>query len=166
MFAFFGQFFDHGLDLVTKGGGTRRHAAADRTIRCSIPSSPETPAFMVMTRGLNQPGPDGILGTADDVQEGMNTTTPWVDQNQTYTSHPSHQVFLREYQRTSRARRSAAGADRQGARRRPLRAPPRAPASSRRRRHLQHRQLGRGEGAGSDAGSASASPIRTSSTCR
>ena len=26
-----------------------------------------------------------------------NTTTPFVDQNQTYTSHPSHQVFLREY---------------------------------------------------------------------
>src|SRR4026209_157585 len=27
----------------------------------------------------------------------MNTKTPAVDQNQTYTSHPSHQVFLREY---------------------------------------------------------------------
>ena len=26
-----------------------------------------------------------------------NTTTPFVDQNQTYTSHPSHQVFLRDY---------------------------------------------------------------------
>src|SRR5262249_22306791 len=25
-------------------------------------------------------------------------TTPFVDQNQTYTSHPSHQVFLRAYQ--------------------------------------------------------------------
>ncbi len=28
---------------------------------------------------------------------GKNTTTPYVDQNQTYTSHPAHQVFLREY---------------------------------------------------------------------
>jgi hypothetical protein len=28
---------------------------------------------------------------------GTNATTPWVDQNQTYTSHPSKQVFLREY---------------------------------------------------------------------
>ena len=27
----------------------------------------------------------------------LNHTTPFVDQNQTYTSHPSHQVFLREY---------------------------------------------------------------------
>src|SRR5207248_9673943 len=49
-------------------------------------------------RGQKQPGQDGILGTADDIQETMNTTTPWVDQNQTYTSHPSHQVFLRQYE--------------------------------------------------------------------
>ena len=34
-----------------------------------------------------------------------NTTTPWVDQNQTYTSHPSHQVFLREYAMDARAGR-------------------------------------------------------------
>ena len=31
-----------------------------------------------------QPGPDGILGTADDIHEHENTTTPFVDQNQTY----------------------------------------------------------------------------------
>ncbi|HET9594381.1 MAG TPA: peroxidase family protein [Anaeromyxobacteraceae bacterium] len=95
MFAFFGQFFDHGLDLVTKGGsGT-----------VIMPLQPDDPLFvagsqtnfMAMARGQNQPGPDGILGTADDIQETMNTTTPWVDQNQTYTSHPSHQVFLRQY---------------------------------------------------------------------
>jgi hypothetical protein len=52
---------------------------------------------MVLTRATNQPGPDGILGTADDIREHTNTTTPLVDQNQTYTSHASHQVFLREY---------------------------------------------------------------------
>jgi len=94
MFAFFGQFFDHGLDLVTKGGGN-----------VIMPLQPDDPLFragsttnfMVMPRGLNQPGPDGVIGTADDIQDGMNETTPWVDQNQTYTSHPSHQVFLRQY---------------------------------------------------------------------
>src|SRR5258705_3937945 len=94
MFAFFGQFFDHGLDLVTKCGGT-----------VIIPLQPDDPLFvagsqtnfMVMPRGLNQPGPDGVIGTADDIQETVNETTPWVDQNQTYTSHPSHQVFLRQY---------------------------------------------------------------------
>ena len=43
--------------------------------------------FMVLTRGQNQPGPDGVLGTADDVQDADNTDTPLVDQSQTYTSH-------------------------------------------------------------------------------
>jgi Ca2+-binding RTX toxin-like protein len=94
MFAFFGQFFDHGLDLVTKGGGN-----------VIVPLQPDDPLyqpggqtnFMVMARGLNQPGPDGVIGTSDDIQETVNETTPWVDQNQTYTSDPSHQVFLREY---------------------------------------------------------------------
>ena len=105
MFAFFGQFFDHGLDLVTKGGGAVLMPlkaddpliAGPDHILGTADDLPPNQRFMVMTRGQNQPGPDGILGTADDVQESMNTTTPWVDQNQTYTSHPSHQVFLREY---------------------------------------------------------------------
>src|SRR6185503_20360040 len=33
-----------------------------------------------------------------DIHDHINTTTPFIDQNQTYTSHPSHQVFLRAYQ--------------------------------------------------------------------
>ena len=56
---------------------------------------------MAETRATNvavHPGPDGILGTADDIHDNENTTTPFIDQNQTYTSHPSHQVFLRAYQ--------------------------------------------------------------------
>ena len=56
--------------------------------------------FMVLTRAtpVDGPGADGVLGTADDTHhEALNTTTPFVDQNQTYTSHASHQVFLREY---------------------------------------------------------------------
>ena len=65
---------------------------------------------MVLTRAQNQPGPDGILGTADDIQDANNTDTPWVDQSQTYTSHPSHQVFLREYDRDGAQR---PGLDRQ-----------------------------------------------------
>ena len=35
--------------------------------------------------------------TVDAEGQTTNITTPFVDQNQTYTSHPSHQVFLREY---------------------------------------------------------------------
>ena len=103
---FFGQFFDHGLDLVTKGG--------NGTI--FMPLQPDDPLIA---------GPDHILGTGDDLPpelrfmtlarttpflpagqpavggtEAQNTTTPFVDQNQTYTSNASHQVFLREYKFT------------------------------------------------------------------
>ena len=86
-FTLFGQFFDHGLDLVAKGGnGT-----------VMIPLSPDDPLyvpgsttnFMVLTRA-----------TLDENGNAINLTTPFVDQNQTYTSHPSHQVFLREYSMT------------------------------------------------------------------
>src|SRR4030095_223273 len=52
--------------------------------------------FMVLTRATVSAGADGVMGTADDVRP-VNTTTSFVDQNQTYTSHPSHQVFLRQY---------------------------------------------------------------------
>ena len=114
MFTFFGQFFDHGLDLVTKGGGTVLIPLKNDDplvlgpdgILGTADDLPVEQRFMVMARGTNQPGPDGVVGddpatpqdeSLDDVQEQQNTTTPWVDQNQTYTSHPSHQVFLREY---------------------------------------------------------------------
>lgn len=82
----FGQFFDHGLDLLAKGGqGT-----------VYIPLQPDDPLyvagsasnFMALKRATGSPG--------------TNLVTPWIDQNQTYTSNPSHQVFLREYQRIDR----------------------------------------------------------------
>src|SRR5437867_1100379 len=95
MFTFFGQFFDHGLDLVNKGGSGFVIMPLQRDDPLFVPGSQTN--FMVLTRATNQPGPDGILGTADDVQDGINQTTPWVDQHQTYTSHPPHQVFLRQY---------------------------------------------------------------------
>src|SRR5262245_50303058 len=103
---FFGQFFDHGLDLVTKGGSGVVYmplrdddplvAGADG-IFGTADDLPASLRFLALTRATNLPGPDGILGTADDIHENTNTTTPFVDQNQTYTSHPSHQVFLRAY---------------------------------------------------------------------
>ena len=96
---FFGQFFDHGLDLINKGN--------NGTI--FVPLKPDDP--------LITHGPDGIPDTGDEVPpqlqfmvltratpvdengvaQHVNQTTPFVDQNQTYTSHASHQVFLREY---------------------------------------------------------------------
>src|SRR5215475_5639153 len=97
-FTFFGQFFDHGLDLVTKGGNEIVFIPLQPDDPLFIPDSPTN--FMVLTRATVFPGPgaDGILGTLDDTVEHQNTTSPFVDQNQTYTSTPSHQVFLRAYE--------------------------------------------------------------------
>ena len=101
---FFGQFFDHGLDLINKGGNGTVY----------VPLSADDP---LMTRGA-----DGIAGTGDELvlpqnahlafmvltratpsgESEVNQTTPFVDQNQTYTSNASHQVFLREYRRGRR----------------------------------------------------------------
>ncbi|MEZ0172253.1 peroxidase family protein [Microvirga sp. TS319] len=97
-FTLFGQFFDHGLDLVSKGDNGTVY----------IPLQPDDPLyvegsytnFMVLTRAspVMGAGADGQMGTADDVLLGhRNETTPWIDLNQVYTSNPSHQVFLREY---------------------------------------------------------------------
>ena len=122
-FVFFGQFFDHGLDLLQKGGSGTVFiplqaddpliAGADSgdiptPVDASLDDLPANLRFMLLTRATNQPGPDGILGDnpltprvdegADDIHEHLNQTSPFVDQNQTYTSTPSHQVFLREYQ--------------------------------------------------------------------
>ncbi|MGH9021583.1 MAG: peroxidase family protein, partial [Acidimicrobiia bacterium] len=97
-FTFFGQFFDHGLDLVNKGGNGTVFIPLQADDPLFVPGSPTN--FMVLTRATNDavhPGADGLLGTADDIHDHINQTTPFVDQNQTYTSHPSHQVFLREY---------------------------------------------------------------------
>ncbi len=107
LFTFFGQFFDHGVDQTVKSSGTVfvPLRADDPLITLGpdgIAGSGDEVTdpnlqFMVLTRAQNQPGPDGILGNADDVFDATNTDSPWVDQSQTYTSHPSHQFFLREY---------------------------------------------------------------------
>ncbi|WP_103103007.1 peroxidase family protein [Pseudomonas sp. LFM046] len=83
---FFGQFFDHGLDLVTKGGSGTVFIPLQPDDPRFVPGSPTN--FMVLTRATQLGGVPG---------QNENTTSPFVDQNQTYTSHPSHQVFLREY---------------------------------------------------------------------
>src|SRR5262245_4317305 len=106
-FTFFGQFFDHGLDLVTKGGNEIVFVELQPDDPLFVPGSPTN--FMVLTRAtvFEGAGADGILAddpttlvdeSADNTIEHQNTTSPFVDQNQTYTSHPSHQVFLRAYE--------------------------------------------------------------------
>ncbi|HKA61321.1 MAG TPA: peroxidase family protein, partial [Methylomirabilota bacterium] len=95
-FVFFGQFFDHGLDLVQKGGSGTVFIPLQPDDPLFVPGSQTN--FMLLTRATNQPGPDGILGTDDDIHEHVNTTSPFVDQNQTFASDGSHQAFLREYE--------------------------------------------------------------------
>ena len=85
MFTLFGQFFDHGLDLISKGGSGTVYIPLSPDDPLYNPASPHT-NFMVMTRA-----------SRDSDGDTINTTTPWVDQNQTYTSNGSHQMFLREY---------------------------------------------------------------------
>ncbi len=111
-FTIFGQFFDHGLDLTTKSGGTVfvplkvDDPLFDDGADDVAGTADDGPNFMVLTRSRNQPGPDGVSGddpttavdeSADDLQEASNQTSSFVDQSQTYSSHPSHQVFLRQY---------------------------------------------------------------------
>src|SRR3954449_11541734 len=112
-FTLFGQFFDHGIDQTVKGGGTvivplraddpliagpdRTAGTADDPKPGDARYVPPSMRFMALTRAANQPGPDGKVGTADDVQEAKNTDSPFVDLSQAYTSHAAHQVFLREY---------------------------------------------------------------------
>jgi Ca2+-binding RTX toxin-like protein len=100
LFTIFGQFFDHGLDKITNGGAGTVFVPlkADDPLVTLGPDGiagngdevPEGLRFMTLTRGTIVTGPDGN-------RSAQNTDTPFVDQSQTYTSHSSHQVFLREY---------------------------------------------------------------------
>ena len=69
-FTFFGQFFDHGLDLVTKGGNDidLHSVAAGRSARTLAPTAAPTnfhglPPRCASFDAGDHPGPDGILGT-------------------------------------------------------------------------------------------------------
>jgi len=81
----FGQFFDHGLDLVGKGGYGTVYIPLQKDDPLYVEGGNTN--FMALTRATL--GPDG---------QPVNKVTPLVDQNQTYTSNPSAQVFHREYE--------------------------------------------------------------------
>ncbi|GAA2175481.1 hypothetical protein GCM10009784_18010 [Arthrobacter parietis] len=118
LFTIFGQFFDHGLDMVNKSGSAvfiplqpdDPLIAGPDGVTPSADDLPARQRFMVLTRATNQPGLDGKLGTEDDVREATNRTGPLVDQSQTYSSDPSHQVFLREYTNNAGGRPVSTGA--------------------------------------------------------
>ena len=87
---FFGQFFDHGLDLIAKGGHGTLVVPLEEDDPLYDPESNTN--FLMLTRADRA---EDAAGNATG--EYTNLTTPFIDQNQTYSSHPSHQVFLRQY---------------------------------------------------------------------
>ncbi|NOU21654.1 MAG: heme peroxidase, partial [Methyloglobulus sp.] len=100
LFTIFGQFFDHGLDKITNGGNGQVFVplkaddplvAGPDHIFGNADDLPANLRFMMLTRGTIKNDP--VTG----LRSAPNTDTPFVDQSQTYTSHSSHQVFLREY---------------------------------------------------------------------
>jgi len=82
-FTLFGQFFDHGLDLVTKDSA---FGTVVMLLNDDDPLFDAGPNVMFLTRAAK-----------DGNGESTNQTSSWVDQSQTYGSHASQQVFLREY---------------------------------------------------------------------
>jgi len=82
-FTEFGQFFDHGLDLIPKSGATVI-IPIDQTDGLYVPGSNTN--FMTLKRSGNSTSGDS-----------SNSTTPYIDQSQTYGSHASQNFFVREY---------------------------------------------------------------------
>ena len=74
----FGQFFDHGLDLVEKGGNGTVVVPLHPGDPLYDPSSHTN--FLMLTRATRHGEGDAHL----------NRTTAFIDQNQTYTSHAAH----------------------------------------------------------------------------
>jgi Ca2+-binding RTX toxin-like protein len=90
-FTLFGQFFDHGVDLITKSSAGPAQELIFITLNSDDPlfnPAPGAPNFMVVARAVD-PTPNATTPN--------NLVTPFVDNSQTYTSHASHQAFLREY---------------------------------------------------------------------
>ena len=115
--AYFGQFFDHGLDFIGKGAsGTK----------ITIPLATDDPLYRAP--GTNGPGDMGntkITVSRADVQvdsagdpvfdangnvQWINHTSPFIDQSQTYGSHGQMTSLLREWVSTDGGATFHAGA--------------------------------------------------------
>jgi Ca2+-binding RTX toxin-like protein len=86
---FFGQFFDHGLDLVHKGQNGVVFVPLAPTDPLYVPGSQTN--FMVVSRA------NFTIDPATGERVYVNTVSPFIDQSQTYGSHPVTTAFLREY---------------------------------------------------------------------
>jgi len=125
IFNLFGQFFDHGLDQIGKGGNLTNGQASKVFIDLD-PSDPlYDPANGVTSIAISRatvanpqaagpdgkfrtaddiasPGADGLYGTSDDVISPTNPeyqqhTSPYIDQSQTYGSDDTTTNLLRQW---------------------------------------------------------------------
>jgi Ca2+-binding RTX toxin-like protein len=95
--AYFGQFFDHGLDFINKGtSGTK----------ITIPLSIDDPLYRAPNTNFpGDPGNTKITVSRADVAsfdaqghaQWVNHTSPYIDQSQTYGSHSQMTTLLREW---------------------------------------------------------------------
>ncbi|MEQ1653017.1 MAG: peroxidase family protein, partial [Hyphomicrobium sp.] len=95
--AYFGQFFDHGLDFVGKGAsGTKIY----------IPLALDDPLYRAPgTNGPSDPGNTRLVVSRADVSgfdangnaEWINHTSPYIDQSQTYGSNAQLTTLLRAW---------------------------------------------------------------------
>lgn len=107
-FVLFGQFFDHGLDFVGKGGdGTR----------ITINLAPDDPLYGVIDPTTGQPASKIVITradvsgfTADGTPQWVNHTSPYIDQSQTYGSSQQVTDLLREWVSTDNGASYHAGA--------------------------------------------------------
>jgi hypothetical protein len=92
---FFGQYFDHGLDFVSKGGpGSLSIGVMTMPDGSEIPLSGQR-ANIIPGTGVD---PDGVAGNGDEVPaQHVNKVSPFVDQNQAYGSHDAVTDLLREW---------------------------------------------------------------------
>jgi Ca2+-binding RTX toxin-like protein len=94
-FAVFGQFFDHGLDFIAKGG-------ADQNLKITIPLATTDPLYGVIGQD-GQPTYSITITRAlidhfdNGVAQYVNHTSPFIDQSQTYGSSGQITDLLREW---------------------------------------------------------------------
>jgi Ca2+-binding RTX toxin-like protein len=97
----FGQFFDHGLDFIAKGGnGTVMIPLLPTDPLYVDPSSPGyipgVSNMMMMTRATVVTPPGFVPTEPGHLGVNINTTGPLVDQSQTYGSTPATMFYLQE----------------------------------------------------------------------
>lgn len=109
-FVAFGQFFDHGLDFISKSGGYVLIPLSPNDPLYNSAASGEMANMMMLSRAsLSNPPEDFVIDTLGNatLKVGVtpqfnNNTGLMIDQSQTYGSHESINVLVRQYDATGK----------------------------------------------------------------